>query len=61
MNEIVLRRVTAADKQKVLDYKEEFLLNGDSLDGTRTRIDLPGDSRDGRSSCRHDRYPTPAE
>lgn len=34
MNEIMLRRVTAADKQKVLDYKEEFLLNGDSLDGT---------------------------
>ena len=34
MEEITLRRVTAADRQKVLDYKKEFLMNGDSLDGT---------------------------
>jgi predicted acetyltransferase len=34
MEVITLRKVTAADKRKILDYKEEFLLSGDSLDGT---------------------------
>jgi len=34
MEEITLRKVTAADKLKVLDYKKEFLMNKDSLDGT---------------------------
>ena len=34
MAEITLRKVTAADKLKVLDYKKEFLMNNDGLDGT---------------------------
>ena len=34
MELIVLREVTAADRDKVLGYKKEFLMNGDSLDGT---------------------------